>query len=371
MTNEIGYEVDFLPVGDGERSGDAIALRYGNLNGPTEQQTIVTIDGGTVASGEALVEHVKKYYGTDRVDMAFLSHPDNDHASGMRTVVEELNVRQIVMHLPWKHSAAVMEMLDDGRVSSSGLSDRAKDELCSAYEIAKLADEYSIPVIEPFAGQSTRNGELVVLGPTSQFYQSMLANFEFMPGAEVEPVTLSFAEMFKTAKAAVLNMIPETWAWETLADAADDATSAENNSSVIFLLTIGEKKLLFTGDAGVLALTTAADYALLHGISLGGITFAQVPHHGSRHNVGKTILNRIFGTPRPADDPNWTAFVSASKDGAPKHPHKKVTNALKRRGARVHVTTGLKKWHYHNAPKRADFSPVEPIPFFAMVEDDD
>lgn len=29
MTNEIGYEIDFLVVGDGERSGDAISVRYG------------------------------------------------------------------------------------------------------------------------------------------------------------------------------------------------------------------------------------------------------------------------------------------------------------------------------------------------------
>jgi beta-lactamase superfamily II metal-dependent hydrolase len=370
MTNEIGYEVDFLPVGDGEKSGDAIALRYGNLHGPTEQQTIITIDGGTVASGEALVEHVKKYYGTDRVDMAFLSHPDNDHASGMRTVVEELNVRQIVMHLPWKHSAAVSGLLGDGRVTLNGLSERARNELCSAYEIAELADEYKIPVIEPFAGQSTPNGELIVLGPTPQFYQSMLANFAFMPDAEVEPVTFSFAEMFKTAKAAVLDMIPETWAWETLADAADDATSAENNSSVIFLLQVAGKKLLFTGDAGVLALTNAADFAALHGISLAGISFAQVPHHGSRRNVGKTILNRIFGPPRPTDAPDWTAFVSASKGAAPKHPHKKVTNAFNRRGARVIVTAGTTKRQHHNAPDRG-WAKAEPLEFFNMVEDDD
>jgi hypothetical protein len=303
--------------------------------------------------------------------MAFLSHPDNDHASGMRTVVEELDVRQIVMHLPWKHSEAVSDLLDDGRVTLNSLSEGAKGELCSAYEIAELADEYRIPVVEPFAGVSTPNGELIVLGPTLQFYQSMLANFRFMPGVEVAPVTFSFTEMFKTAKAAVLDMIPETWAWETLIDPAVGSTSAENNSSAIFLLQIDGRKLLFTGDAGVLALTNAADFALMHGISLAGISFAQGPHHGSRRNVGKTILNRLFGAPRATDAQDWTAFISASKDGAPKHPHKKVMNALKRRGARVHVTAGGKKWHYHNAPTRADFSPVEPVPFYNMVEDDD
>jgi hypothetical protein len=31
--NDFGVELDFLQVGDGERSGDAIALLYGNRRG--------------------------------------------------------------------------------------------------------------------------------------------------------------------------------------------------------------------------------------------------------------------------------------------------------------------------------------------------
>lgn len=371
MATRIGYEVDFLPVGKGERSGDAIALRYGNLYGSAEEQTIITIDGGTEDSGEALVEHVKKYYGTERVDMAFLSHPDNDHASGMRTVVEKLDVRQIVMHLPWNHSAAVKKLLDDGRVTSSGLSERAQRELNSAYEIVKIAKDNNIKIVEPFAGKSTPDGSLMILGPTPDFYQSMLANFDFMPGREIKPKTLSFAGYYKAVSEAFGELIPETWTGETLINPDNDATSPENSSSVIFLLKVAERKLLFTGDAGVLALTNAADYAQHNGIVLDGISFVQVPHHGSRRNVGKTILNRLFGPPRQTDAPDWTAFVSASREGAPKHPHKKVTNAFKRRGAHVHVTAGGIKRHYHNAPSHPDFNPAESLPFFHMVENDD
>ena len=41
----MGYEIDFLPVGD--KSGDAIALRYGNLFGQRTEQTVVVVDGGS------------------------------------------------------------------------------------------------------------------------------------------------------------------------------------------------------------------------------------------------------------------------------------------------------------------------------------
>ena len=43
----MGLEIDFLSVGEGEKSGDAIALRYGNLFGPRSEQTVLVIDGGT------------------------------------------------------------------------------------------------------------------------------------------------------------------------------------------------------------------------------------------------------------------------------------------------------------------------------------
>ena len=71
----MAYEIDFLAVGEGDSSGDAIAIRWGNLTGNRAEQTVMIIDGGTKASGESLVSHVEKYYGTDFVDYALCTHP--------------------------------------------------------------------------------------------------------------------------------------------------------------------------------------------------------------------------------------------------------------------------------------------------------
>jgi hypothetical protein len=47
------YEIDFFAVGDGERSGDAIALRY---TIPGRDEPIVgVIDAGFLSNGEELV----------------------------------------------------------------------------------------------------------------------------------------------------------------------------------------------------------------------------------------------------------------------------------------------------------------------------
>lgn len=88
----MGYEVDFLPVGNGQKSGDAIAARWG-IEG---NYKVIVIDGGTKESGQLLVDHIKKYYKTDHVDYVVNTHPDMDHASGLSIVLEQLSVGEIM-----------------------------------------------------------------------------------------------------------------------------------------------------------------------------------------------------------------------------------------------------------------------------------
>jgi beta-lactamase superfamily II metal-dependent hydrolase len=364
------YEVDYLAVGEGERSADAICLRYGNLNGPRAEQTVITVDGGTLESGEKIVEHVKTHYKTDTVDIALLTHADTDHASGVRPIIEKLRVHQLAMHLPWNHSSAVKDLLDDSNVTVNSLREKAKRNLSAAREIEQLARSKNIPIIEPFAGTTNQSG-FVVLGPTREYYQELLCSFKFMPGLETKSLAASIAELLKTAGAAVTNWIDENWFTEHLSEPEHDAISAENNSSLIFLLEADGRKLLFSGDAGVPALNAAIDFAGRAGISLAGISFFHVPHHGSRRNIGPSVLNRLFGTIRMQESVEWTAFISAAKDGRPKHPHKKVTNALRRRGAAVHVTAGQNIWHYNQAPVWMNYSPIVTLPLYQQVENDD
>jgi beta-lactamase superfamily II metal-dependent hydrolase len=168
-----------------------------------------------------------------------------------------------------------------------------------------------------------------------------------------------------------VSFLREEWWQENLADPLVGSTSPENNSSAIILFQIDGKKLLFTGDAGVSALTAACNYADANKIGLSGINFFDVPHHGSRRNLGPTLLNRLFGGIRHVDTTDWHAYVSVSKDGAPKHPNKKVMNALRRRGAEVAVTAGQKLWLYYQAPARTDYGPLQRLEFYTVVESDE
>ncbi|HVU46940.1 MAG TPA: hypothetical protein VHD85_12475 [Terracidiphilus sp.] len=366
----MGYEVDYIAVGEGEKSGDAICLRYGNLAGPREEQVVITIDGGTIESGDKVVEHVKAHYCTDSVDVAILSHPDTDHASGMRQILENLRVGMVAMHLPWDHSHAAKALLEDSSISTDSIRTKLRRNLSAAREIEQIAKRKQIPIVEPFAG-ATNNSGLVVLGPTKDYYREMLCCFDCMPTTTNYAASNTLAQILRQFGQSASKWISENWFTETLKEPEPDATSPENNSSVIFMLQIDGQKLLFTGDAGVPALHSAIDYANSVRISVGGINFFDVPHHGSRRNLGPSIVNRLFGSIRTNDTKDWTAFISAAKAGEPKHPNKRVTNALRRRGASVSVTAGRSICFPFQAPPRAGWVSIEPIPFYTQVEDDE
>jgi hypothetical protein len=127
--------------------------------------------------------------------------------------------------------------------------------------------------------------------------------------------------------------------------------------------------VLLTGDAGVCGLTWAANMAELLRLPLRQFSFVQVPHHGSRRNVGPTILTRLLGNKQQESDrTRFTAFVSAPKDDD-QHPRRIVLNAFRRRGANVIGTQGFGKIYYGGYQKRDGYSDAEALPFYTRVEE--
>ena len=359
----MGYEVDFLAVGQESSSGDAIAFRYGNLYGYRNEQTVGVIDGGTKESGRRLVEHINRYYGTNSVDLVINTHPDSDHASGLSVVLEEMEVGRLWMHRPWNHAGKLRGVFRDGRITDNSLSEKFKKSLSAAHDLEVIANRKGIPITEPFSDSEADSqfAEIWVFGPDTETYRELLSQFDCAP-----ELSKSLGEtMFGRASEAIKS-VAESRGWETLTEPLEE-TTPRNNSSAILFLRVDGRDLLFTGDAGVIGLEGAADCAESCAVDLRSCVFQQIPHHGSKRNVGPSILNRIVGSIGAAQ--NKTAFVSASEGGAPKHPAKKVTNAYQRRGATVMATRGQNIVHRHNSPPRAGWGPVTPVPFYTVVED--
>lgn len=360
----MGFEIDFLPVGEGERGGDAIALRWGNLHGERVDQKIMVIDGGTKESGMTLVEHIKKYYKTTKIDYLFCSHPDADHASGLTEVINDLEVGVLCLHRPWEHAQDLKDMFQNGKITGTSLKANLKKALENAHELEVLAQQKNIRIYEPFADDFTdKNAEIIVLSPTRDFYSIMLANFRETPQPKE---SVSLVEKVVTAVKEAIQWVAENWGLETLVNPQENETSAENNSSVILLLQVEGKKFLFTGDAGVEALSEAIKKAVVLGIDLKAVNFIQIPHHGSKHNIGPLLLDLLIGNKLQESAQLKTAFVSAPKEGDPKHPSRKVVNAFIRRGAKVIATKESPKCHFEDAPDRG-WSKAEPLPFYDKV----
>ncbi len=359
----MGYEVDFLAVGEGDKCGDAIAARWGNLSGQRNEQTVVVIDGGFVESGNTLVDHIKKFYNTDRVDLVISTHPDTDHISGLQVVLERLKVDCLWMHLPWKHTTDIANLFVDGRVTDNSIRVDIRESLEAAVKLEQTARAKGIPIVEPFVGTNNESSQVLILGPSKEYYEGLLPYFQGTP----EPKEAGIAEKALWGLQEVIRKIAESFEYETIDDTGE--TTAENNSSTIILIFVGTEWLLFTGDAGIPALTEAVNRLEGVGFDFSKITFIQVPHHGSQRNIGPTILNRLVGPKLKQDQMLKTAFISVAKEGEPKHPAKKVTNAFRRRGAPPFITRGNTIWQHIDAPLRTGWVTIYPLPFYNEVEE--
>jgi beta-lactamase superfamily II metal-dependent hydrolase len=218
----------------------------------------------------------------------------------------------------------------------------------------------------------------VVCSPSQCAYQHLLPQFDKTPEADQDAIEAarmwlgkeSLAQrLIEKARTAVAGWTTESWGNERLRDGGQ--TSASNESSVVLFGQFDDGNVLLTGDAGVNALTWSANQLEYWGFALQKFKFVQVPHHGSRRNVGPTILNRLIGPILPAGSSStFSAYVSAPAEDA-KHPRPMVTNAFMRRGGRVIATQGQNKIHYGGFAKRGDYVDVNPLPFQEVVEDYD
>ena len=364
----MAYEIDFLAVGDGERSGDAIALRYSQGGG--NPYRIHVIDGGDEPAGSRMVEHIRTYYGNPtRIDAVVCTHGDDDHSSGLRKVIEEFEVGGIWMNRPWLYASSIIDDFKDGRMTVASLERHLQEEYPILAEIENIAEERGIPIYDAFQGATV--GAFTILAPSRQRYIKLIPEFSRTPQQAESHRSHSSVWTNPLARAAqsvrhLAQWVAESWGFETLEENVD--TSASNESSVVQLATLDDKRVLLTGDAGVIALNEAADYAEACGYNLPGIDFIQVPHHGSRHNVSPSSLDRWVGPRLSKGESRDTEAYASVANESKTHPRKKVVNAFMRRGAKVYSTNGTTIWRYRGMPPRQGWGPITALEFSERVE---
>ena len=353
------FEIDFLDV-ESNKSGDAITLRY-QID---RISCIHVIDGGFKDTGQKVVDHIKKYYGNPTyIDHVVASHPDGDHAGGLRTVLETFEVGRLWMLRPWVYADEIIHRFS--RYSSvENLKKRLREVYPNIAALEEIAGERDIPIYEPFQGEMI--GAFHVLAPTKQRYLDLVVQSERTPESAEEAraaAAKGFTTLLERAAVKAVSLLKAAWGVEVF---SPEETSAENEMSVIQYANLCEKRIVLTADAGRAGLAEAADYAPYVGLALPGVDRFQVPHHGSRRNVSTEVLDRWLGPRFPAKpksgEETFTAIISSAKKDED-HPRKAVVRACIHRGAKVITTEGTSIRTGHNAPHREGWTAVTPVEY--------
>lgn len=358
------FEIDFLST-ESSKSGDAISIRY-ELDNVTR---IHVIDGGFQDTGDKFVEYIKKYYGEPSfIDSVIVSHPDRDHAGGLKKVLEEFEVGEIWMLRPWLY---VDELIDRfSRFSSvENLTKRLKEIYPPIAALEELAKDNDIPIREPFQGAAI--GKFTVMAPTKSRYLDLVVESDKTPESVEElqqPLASALGTFVEKAAAKVVALLRAAWGQESF---SPEETSPENEMSLVQYARLCGESILLTADAGRYALSEAADYAPQVGLRLPGIDRIQVPHHGSRRNISTDILDRWLGERLPSKPKKgeelFTAIVSVAKKDDD-HPRKAVLRALIHRGRHVVTTEGRNLRTQHNAPPREGWVAATPVDYPEVQE---
>lgn len=254
---------------------------------------------------------------------------------------------------PWDYTDELIERFARLR-SEERLADKLKECYPNIAALEEIANRRGIPIKTPFQG--AKIGEFTVLAPTKDRYLNLIEQSKKTP--EVKPVQESLARLSAILES-VKNFVRAAWGDENL---PNKPTSAENNMSIVQYAKLNNKKIMLTGDAGREALEEAKNYLVdnLY-VSLPGIDYFQVPHHGSRRNISSELLDEICGSKLPLWEKgteNFTAVISSAKEDKD-HPRKAVVRALWHRGAKVITTEGKTISCSKSAPNREGWVPVE------------
>ena len=339
----MAFEIDLLPVGSEKKSGDCIAMRYGDLVKGKEAQTVIDVDGGYSGTWEdTLKPHLSKYYnckinGKLHIDIVILSHPDLDHVSGLVEMAkdEDVEIGMIMMHRPWEELSP--SWFRDGRITKDSLKNRLGD----AFEKAKELDDATRNVTKPKLNVGICNhkgASITILGPSPEFYKTCIANCEKTPQQANNVVNLPQSQSLKKS----IDFEPYIEGEIKWYD--DETTSPINESSLIILFEYEAVKVLLTGDAGKKGLTNAINYAYVNNITLNDCNIIKMPHHGSRKNVNPSIMDAFDGSEK--------LCYSCASDDLGHHPSKRLINLLNEKGFKQYSTSGRTLHWGKDAPNR-------------------
>jgi beta-lactamase superfamily II metal-dependent hydrolase len=294
--------IHLLNVGD----ADAIIIQLEK----TDEKLTLLVDGGRNREhSNKIIEYFEDLHSSPQI--LICTHLDNDHIGGLVYALEKYrnDIRSIWLHIPQRHDpyfeAGVRVQMMAYR------SERLEIVVASIDKLKiflKKIEEYGLinKIFEPFSDSEEeymnfcRKWGIKILGPSKQFYRSLLPAFRYYVPRPSEAAIMTAADS--------CSLIGK-----------DGYDTPENESSLIFQISNDGKEFLFTGDAGL------QSFEDIRG-KLEEVYWLKVPHHGSKKNLNSEVMDIL--------NPE-KSFISA---GGVAHPDREIVNCLISHGSEVKCT---------------------------------
>ena len=352
MNNTVKFEINMINVED----GDAIILQ---LIKP-DKKALILIDGGYRSHypklKKRLDELLPKY--DNKIDLIVCTHYDNDHLEGISLLLDDcfksgsnIKIENIWLH---KIENTLTELINsmEKRLSNfeqNELLEKNRNLINSRLQIDLLHDN---SIIESYTFLKSMLQKMYDYGLENKIKE--VKRGDYLEGFEefsvVSPsvdyyndylIKLKKEKILVDVKNSVsnkfLNESKKELTWEEevenkflpceklkVSSVANQVTPT-NMVSIVTTLQTKDHKLLFTADSGI-------ESYQLQGLlddSLKDLDWLQLPHHGSKNNTSKFMLNHF--------NPKIT-FVSGN--GNENRPDSKIVNCLreKSRFQEIHIT---------------------------------
>ena len=329
------YEIDFINVKD----ADAILIHFWDDDRGADY--VVSIDAGRYNDGDEVSRFVKEYYKKDTIDVAVVTHCDEDHYGGYVKILEN---RLVKINEFWLNDPGKYVTVDKYKYFRKLSSLRA--EVRNVYNeegdknLLDLIPSTSIRTALSYGGDfySAFDGIIEILAPTKQYYESLVPDLRH----NAKPYDTNIEEND--------NYILEAGDCISKSlDNAPDDTSTHNASSVIIMFKPDDDhKFIFMGDA----CRVSVDKMIVTDCEkMRNATLLKLPHHGSVHNMDSDMINLIN-----------PFFAIASAESASKYFSPVLRNALKRKGTKVYSTyTNGSLLYSEGLPTRNGYSTSTPM----------
>lgn len=284
------FRIEMLPA----REGDCLVVTYGDSQAPKR----ILIDGGRKATYDYLRDYLKALPENERVfELLIVSHVDRDHIEGILNLVDDPQI-PVSFRDVWFNG---YHHLNDGEfeVFSAVQGEVLTAELVKRAKAGEwqwngwFGDDYKRAAALPGDNSLLHiplDGEMVLtlLSPSRNKLTELIPEWEekcreagLVAGEAAQDPAPEGFEFFSAIDIDVLAEEPFE---------ADH--SKPNGSSIAVLAQYGGKKALLAGDSHVDLLEASIEQLRVSDTPLE-IDLFKLPHHGSRKNLSKSLLQSL------------------------------------------------------------------------------